>query len=124
MLLLHGTVDVLEVASYNYTRVSRLACRACDDAEWKVDVDVHTGVFPVKSGSKLDIVLVAADDDRAKANLLESCEYCMRGRVLHATEDKVYISFSGLMMRLHGTSIGGGCWGDGRRVLCGVQRTA
>ena len=124
-MLLRGTVDVLGVASHNFTRVSRLTCRSCDDGDaWEVDVDVHTGVFPVKRGSKLDIVLATADDDHDKAKLLESCEYCTRGRVFYTTEDNVYVSFSGLMMRLHGVSIRGRDWeGGDRRVLCYVRRT-
>ena len=91
--------SVFEVAGVdrsNYDHVSRLTCR---DGTLAIEMDIHSGVFPVRTGTRLHIVLC---DTVREVELLDSCEYCMRGRVFEVGAGGVYISFGGLLMKLQG----------------------
>ena len=110
--------EVTAVSNEHHTRVSRLTCRLRGKRdEGSLVIDVHTGVFPVTKGSKLEIVLVSSEKD-VDRRLRETYEYMMRGQVLHVEKDSLYVSFSGLMLCARGNARREMAWKRGSRVCC------
>jgi len=122
-MLLYSEARVTAVSNEHHTHVSRLSCQLCgggNHGQGSFDIDVHTGVFPVRRGSKLEIALATSGE--VDEGLLETYDYVMRGQVTHVEKDSLYVSFSGLMMCARGFTHGAACKG-GSSVCCYIRRS-
>ena len=106
-----------------FQRVSRLECRADNDSDTRVTVDINSDVFPVDAGQKVTIALastlnLSGEPDRDaydhsvyhRETVMSSYDYVMHGKVfkcntddLRADKSEVLLSFGGLLMKLEGS---------------------
>ncbi|KAF2688235.1 RNA polymerase [Lentithecium fluviatile CBS 122367] len=117
------TFNITAVDNSKYDRVSRLSGTSTDNSI-TITLDINHELFPVQQGETLNIALATTlkldgtkDDEKmgwrevakgAEQSLADLYDYVCYGKVYRVTEDnegadvKVYLSFGGLLLVLHG----------------------